>query len=119
MNQIVSKVHLFFKVIGLVFMLSNGLLTLVENEFDIMSFTVETTLICSAAYEPGPVLSWKRVILTGWLSVCDFFELTWVLASTVRISVLHCVERGHTSQLAGLASVTLESHCTYLSRDSL
>ena len=29
-------------------------LTLVENELDIMSLTVETTLVFSAAYEPGP-----------------------------------------------------------------
>ena len=29
-------------------------LTLVVKEFDIMSFTVETTLVFSAAYEPGP-----------------------------------------------------------------
>ena len=29
-------------------------LTLVENELDIMSLTVATTLTFSAAYEPGP-----------------------------------------------------------------
>ena len=32
-------------------------LTFVENEFDIMSFTVATTLVDSAAYSPGPGLS--------------------------------------------------------------
>lgn len=32
-----------------------SLLTLVENEFDIMSFTVPTTLTFSWAYVPGPL----------------------------------------------------------------
>ena len=48
------------------------LLTLVVNEFDIMSFTVATTLTFSAAYVPGPIYEEAQVDELRNFSYLDF-----------------------------------------------
>ena len=62
------------------------LLTLVEKELDIMSFTVAIILTFSEAYVPGPM---NRLI---WVKRCNFASLTWVFVCVLPLTVFHGVE---------------------------